>query len=77
MPPNEKMTNEQFNILCEIRGMHDKAVDMREGSRLVFVEGKTIAQAANGKGAQFYRRLWSQVKRIEKAKALCDAYCTC
>lgn len=71
------MTNEKFNILCEIRGMHNKAVEMRECSRQVFVEGKTIAQAANGRGAQFYRRLWSQVNRIKKAKALCDAYSMC
>ena len=69
------MTNEQFNILCILRGMHDKALELRECSRQVFVENKTVAEAAKGRGAKFYRALWLQVKRIEKAKALCDAYC--
>lgn len=70
------MTNEQFDILCKISGLHERAKDMRECSRLVFVDGIGVAEAAKGRGAAFYRRLWSQVKRIESVKTLCDSYCS-
>jgi hypothetical protein len=68
------VTNEKFDILCKLAGLHAHAHEMREYSRKVFVEGLEVKEAAKGRGATFYRSLWSQVKRLEKTRDLADLY---
>jgi hypothetical protein len=68
------MTHDQFDILCKLAGLHAHAHEMREYSRKVFVDGMMVKEAAKGRGATFYRGLWSQVKRLEKTRDLADLY---
>ena len=74
MQPKRKMTNEKFDILCIIAGCHDHATVIRECSRKVFVDGMEVKEAAKGLGAEIYRRVWSQVKRLEKTRDLAELY---
>ncbi len=68
------MTNEKFEILCTLAGCHDHATVIRECSRKVFVNGMEVKEAAKGLGAEIYRRVWSQVKRLEKTQDLAELY---